>query len=710
MNMLAQNDFLRFQALGYDRLVPVIPPGVPISPNSSLFKRVGTNQDSRGKTPGIKGQNGDWFSFDWLPYQADSDDHNRWAGMGAGVGIKTGHGLVLIDADTSDKKLAEIIRDTLSAVAGGLPPVRVGNYPKAGYLVRTDPAFQYTRIEFGERDDKGRLLERVEILAEGRFFVAHGIHPKTGKPYEWPKGVPAYDDLPYLSPAQLVQFLNALKPLLPAASELVKEGATTEINQQALKGDLQTITKAVSATPNTSALFPTREAYRDFGYAIKAALPDHQAEAFEIYADWCDRWQDGTNDPDVVAADWSRMKGPFRRGAGWLYELADKHSAGAFTEAEAWFAPIVEDDNPFAVIAREEASQQASDTYRLLTIDEVMNRPPPTWLIDRHIPDKSVGFLYSEPGVGKSFLALDMALTVAHGLDQWHGDPVKHSAEAAVVYIASEGSFDMGNRLKAWHKAKQNSGYAQRFYLIEQTINFMNADDVARLLRTLASVSPAKPVLVVVDTVSRALPGADENLQKDMTLFVRACDAVRDAYSCAVLGIHHAGKSGDMRGSTVLLGAGDFVFRLARKKGATIGTLTCEKQKAAPDGWDEPYRFDVVRLEGDESSLVVERAENGIGPSVALTPDVSASVLEAMRKAWDDGLPWSRAPQSKDRYAVRRMVSDFGFDAVRAEDTLALWEQTGLIAVEITSSHSKLKGYKVSGDIGQTVQNDGIFG
>ena len=42
---------LTFEALyrfGYTRLVPIIPPGSPISEKSSLFKRVGTDQDRPG--------------------------------------------------------------------------------------------------------------------------------------------------------------------------------------------------------------------------------------------------------------------------------------------------------------------------------------------------------------------------------------------------------------------------------------------------------------------------------------------------------------------------------------------------------------------------------------------------------------------------------------------------------------------------------------
>jgi hypothetical protein len=116
-----------------------------------------------------------------------------------------------------------------------------------------------------------------------------------------------------------------------------------------------------------------------------------------------------------------------------------------------------------------------------------------------------------------------------------------------------------------------------------------------------------------VDTVSRALPGADENLQKDMTLFVSACDALRGALGGGVLGVHHAGKSGDMRGSTVLLGAGDYVLRLDREEGERVGFLRCEKQKDGPDGWQDAYRFMPTA-----QSLTVERVRTTEAP---LTPE-----------------------------------------------------------------------------------------
>lgn len=697
--MLQSNsEFERFFALGYTRLIPIIPPDADISEGSSLHKRVGTHQDGRGKTPGVRGYNGRWYGFDWIPHEADAHDLSRWAAMGAGVGVKTGRGLVAIDADTLREDFAEIIRDAVDLFFGATP-IRVGRYPKALYLVQiaTDAEMPYMRVDFGPRDDRG-IAERCEVLYDGRQFVAHGTHPKTHRPYSWPRPPVPVSDLPETTPDELRAFLEHLRQHLPDAPDIVSEGSGAEVDQDSLRGDPALVRRAVEAAPNTSAHFPSRESYLGFGYAIKAALPDDEHEAFELFSDWCARWHDGDNDPDIVAADWARMKPPFKRGARFVYDTAAEASGGAFSAAEAHFSPVVhKDPSPFDVQHQHEAEALASDTFALLTVDDIVSRPPPTFLLDRHIPDVSVGFLYSAPGVGKSFLAMDIGLSLAHGLSDWHGDALHPPEDPVTLYIASEGSFDLSNRIRAWHQHRGIAQLTQRFLVIEQTIDFMRAEDVEKLVRTVRAAQ-IRPTLVVVDTVSRAMPGADENLQKDMTLFVRACDRVRDEFQCAVMGVHHAGKNGDMRGSTVLLGAGDFVMRLDRPKGASVGKLTMEKQKAAEDGWDYPVLFPKVEIEGGGSSLVISRdvGPGAAGQTVTITADTTRAALRALDAAWQDGKPWSSAPQAKERYAVRRLVADFGWEGTAAEDAVRTWLATGLIEKRTRNSSTKTSGYQVT--------------
>lgn len=488
---------------------------------------------------------------------------------------------------------------------------------------------------------------------------------------------------------QIAALLNSLRSSLPAASRVIVEGAGNDVAQATLTAPLEHVARAIAAIPNTSNHFPSRESYLAMGFAIKAALPDDEPEALALFHDWCARWVEGANDPDVVEADFRRMKPPFRRGASWLFDVATEY--GDFDRASVWWEPVVDTEPLFPI---EGGAAQRDDVYPLLRLEDIVNRPPPVFLVARHIPEIGMGFLYSVPGAGKSFLMLDTALTLAAGLTTWHGDEIRTGPDSVVLYIAAEGSFGFRNRAKAWVQAHRMENLPKRFLMIERTIDFMAAEDVEKLIRTIRAAG-VRPCLVVVDTVSRAMPGADENLQKEMTLFVRACDRVKETFRCAVVGVHHAGKNGDMRGSTVLLGAGDFVFRLERRIGATIGNLFCEKQKDAPDGWDEPYRFDLVTLEDGQTSLVVERADLSVGPSLELTPATSHAVLGAMRAAWERGEPWSKASQAGDRRAVRRMVADFGFKAAAAEELLEVWEQTGLVRVEIVDPKNKKSGFRV---------------
>ena len=739
-------DFADFWARGYTSLVPIIPPTAPISANSTLFKRMGTPQDGRGKTPGIKGRDGNWFSWDWVPHVADDTDLERWQRMGAGIGIKTGGGIIAIDADAPTEDNARIIRDAIERHLGSALPIRVGRYPKALYLCRVTDPYSYTRIEFGPRDERGQA-ERVEVLSDGRMFVAHGIHPGTRQPYEWPRALVDYDDLPLFEPSQIDGLLQELLTLLPQAGpdpKLIREGATTDVNQAALRGDVQTVRRAVAATPNTSHHFPSRESYRDFGYAIKAALPDNEDEAFEIYASWCDRWEDEhgrTNDPDVYAADWRRMKGPFRVGASYLFEKAEATSGGAYTRADAWFQPVARDAQTgqqagttiFDTIAEQEREADPEGhgqrpLYPLLSIDDIINRPAPKWLVEDKIPQTGLGFLYSEPGVGKSFVALDMCLTIAAGAAYWHGDVIECEPDAPIVYIAAEGESGFRNRIKAWlqeHPEADRASVLKRLKVLPRTVNFMKTEDIALFLASIEHADIGAPAMVVVDTVSRAMPGADENLQKEMTLFVSACDRIRDAYQCVVLGVHHAGKSGDLRGSTVLLGAGDFVMRLSRKdKSASIVRLACEKSKDGADDWSSDFRMAKVTLLGDErpkGGFETSRVIVPLGAAVAadvtreggepkggvmgLAPGLYEAILDSVETAWVSGDPWAgyRGRVDEDKKGVVRLMREFRMDKDFAISFLDGLVDAGVLALGRTPSDAakglgrseRKKGYQV---------------
>lgn len=693
---MTNNPFRALHDLGYTRLVSVIP---PIDSTKHIRHA--------GKRPGLKGENG-FYGVGTHTFGETTDAQiEQWFSDGASAGIHCDVDVVGFDLDVTSEEWAPRLKAMALDVLGP-GAERIGRPPKLLLMYRTAEPMEYRQHRFDDGTEKGGLVEL--IAGPHKMFVAHGKHP-AGFKYRWPNNIPPKADLPLVTPEQVDEFFHQMATLPRArgssASPAIDRSTVDQSGLEAPADKRQALIDAMRMVPNRHA---------DFGYekwvciaaATRGAFPDVE-DAVEVFVEFSERTDltELNEDPERVVRS---LNPPFAFGYPYLASIVSQYAPKALPLLHHEPVPEAKVElNPFKESEEKEAAETAAaDVYPLLTLDEIMSRPPPVYMIARHIPQVSMGFLYSVPGAGKTFLALDMALSAAAALESWHGDAITADPDAIVLYIVSEGSFGFRNRVKAWLKARGIENAPKRFLIIEKTINFMNAEDVDRLLRTVRATG-RKLCMVVVDTVSRAMPGADENLQKEMTLFVNACDRVKDAFGCAVLGVHHAGKSGDMRGSTVLLGAGDYVFKLEREQGRTIGRLRCEKQKDAPDGWEEPYSFAAVDLGEGESSLVVDRVEDGFGPATELTPAVGAAVLRAMGEAWDSGEPWSKAPQSKERHYVRRMVSDFGFKAGEAEEMIRVWEGSGLIVTETRDAKRRKAGFKVVGAMPKLDELTGVF-
>lgn len=705
--MTENNPFKEMWDLGYRRLVPVIPPDAQLSERSSIAARARAGQDPRGKSPGVRREDGTWTGMQFVAMESREEDLDVWHAMGASVGVKTGQGLIAVDIDTKDRHAAERIYK-LAAEHLGPASVRFGQRPKCLLLYEAPESTPYRRVSFST-DTEDRAA--VEILSEGRQFVARGIHPKTGSEYAWPQGTPRRNALSRITTDDLDSFLHAVAENLPGAK--LHDSATERDapDQESLQApSWERLKEAVEATPNTTALFPNRDDYVTMAYAIKGAAPDgYEHEARELYLDWCDKWYDpdhpdGTNDPDIALRDWERAKPPFRTGFNYLL----KHATGLF------FDKVEPDplDDMFA--AHDEATGNTKKSLEILLRKDIESMQPMEYLLERHVPKGGLGFLYGAPGAGKSFLALDMALHLAYGRKDWHGDECRGSQNGWVIYLAREGSAGFKARIHAW---EQNAILHDpnpdecRFALIRETLNFMQPEDVHRLIQAVESAN-LKPIdLIVVDTVSRVIPGADENLQKDMTLFVTACEALQQRFNCAVMGVHHAGKSGQMRGSTVFQGAGDFVLTLQKDdRNPRDVKLHCAKQKDIEDGWTDSYAMETVQLAGDKTSLVPRRKTQEEIEQRETTADEQDRILDAMQAAWDAGAPWTLVARAKDRYAPRQMSAKFGLRAEEADALLDLWTQQGTIETAALPSNKRIMGYRVRRNKPDPGGEDGVFG
>ncbi|MGB3499991.1 MAG: AAA family ATPase [Mesorhizobium sp.] len=357
-----------------------------------------------------------------------------------------------------------------------------------------------------------------------------------------------------------------------------------------------------------------------------------------------------------------------------------------------WFEPYVEppeEPEPLFPITKD-GPQTTRTPLPLLTLDDLESEPPVRWTLARHIPQTSVGFLYGEPGAKKSFLAIDMGLSIASRED-YFGDPIDTDGAGVIVYIAGEGKSGLRQRVAAWKKQRGADENPSRFLIIPQAVDFLDSQSYATLQQTLARIG--KPITgVIVDTVSRALPGVDENLQKEMSKFIRACDLIKARFECFVLCVHHSNAAGRMRGSSVLPGGADFIFRV-EKRSPSHSYLFCEKMKDGSDGWGEHYRFEVVDVSDKETSLVPARlmstAANGIDPATR------ERILEIIDEAWASGAPLAKAKNTGKRQASRVISSECGVPAHKVQAFLDMMELAGEVEIAVRDSSTKQRGYRL---------------
>lgn len=224
----------------------------------------------------------------------------------------------------------------------------------------------------------------------------------------------------------------------------------------------------------------------------------------------------------------------------------------------------------------------------------------PSWVIKGVLEQDSLAVTFGEPGHGKSFLAMDMAASIATGTD-WHGH---RTTPGAVFYIAGEGQNGLARRFKAWEIARGVSLKDAPLAISSTPIGLDDPESAVKVKEAVTAMAEQlqqAPALIVVDTLARNFAG-DENSTKDMNTFVRAMDYLRRDWDASILIVHHTGKdtTKGARGSSVLKAAIDCEYSATMDENKVIA-LQSHKMK---EGELPPLM--AFRLEGVKLPIVDE--------------------------------------------------------------------------------------------------------
>ncbi len=276
------------------------------------------------------------------------------------------------------------------------------------------------------------------------------------------------------------------------------------------------------------------------------------------------------------------------------------------------------------------SSQESANKF--YSIEEILSLPDPEWLIQKFLPKDSFSVLFGPPSVGKSFLALSLALAIAAGGD-WFGRTVKGGP---VLYIAAEGFGGLKLRVSALLLHSKYDVKTECAFL-NRPINFLKPDEVQSLIKIIQDAG-LEPALIIIDTLARCFVGGDENSSTAIGLFIDGIGNVQRNTGATVLAIHHTGKDEKRgpRGSSALIGAADTIISCS----GDIHSLKikCEKMKDAEPFKEFALTARLVELENGRSSWVLvpfDEIVSGIG-SAAKKRNIQ-TMIEVLERLGPEG-------------------------------------------------------------------------
>ncbi|MCF8495217.1 MAG: AAA family ATPase [Alphaproteobacteria bacterium] len=291
-----------------------------------------------------------------------------------------------------------------------------------------------------------------------------------------------------------------------------------------------------------------------------------EGKALELMLEhWNENKADPPWDPEELQ---SVIRNAYKYNKGGL---GSKHPRMIFNPVEIKPDRNGEHQNRFAPISWED-------------IDKLPRKAP---LIKGLLDCGGTSVVFGPSNCGKSFFVLDMALHVALG-KLWSSRKI---CQGAVVYIAAEGGLGIRERLEALYK-HYKINKKPPLYIIPISPDFCNSSkDVEEIIAAISGLYNVK--LIVIDTLSRAMAGGNENSPDDMGAFIRNFEKLKDGTGAHILIIHHSGKDNarGARGHSSLKCAIDTEIEITKNGDKDEQIVTAEIKKQRDGRTDVKFSF-----------------------------------------------------------------------------------------------------------------------
>jgi hypothetical protein len=263
--------------------------------------------------------------------------------------------------------------------------------------------------------------------------------------------------------------------------------------------------------------------------------------------------------------------------------------------------------------------------------------PARRWLIEPLWIHAGVGTIGGLPKSCKSWLGLDMAVSVASGTPCLDTFPVQDPG-GVLLYMAE----DAGSLVKARLRGlcRHRGLHLNSLAIDVITAPVVRLDLAADQQRLEETVYRRAPRLLLLDPFVR-LHQVNENAAGEVAAILGYLRALQRAYHVALIVTHHSRKNGSATGGISLRGSGDFFAWVdtalsLRRRQHTLLLSVEHRAAAAPD----PLTLSLLGTEQD-MHLGIVKADSPAAPSAptpAPTEHLDDTILKALENVGNDGL------------------------------------------------------------------------
>ncbi len=264
------------------------------------------------------------------------------------------------------------------------------------------------------------------------------------------------------------------------------------------------------------------------------------------------------------------------------------------------------------------------------------------WLVDGFLGAGEASAFFGIPGDGKSVFVEDLGLHVAAGMT-WHGRDVRKGTLERRALVE--------RRLLAFQTEHNVSDIP--FAVCGGTLDFRDPNVCERIMKLVSAVETEtgdKVSLLIFDTISRALCGADENSSRDMGALIRATGILQEEGARHVLWIHHTPHGAErLRGHGNLEGAIDSAIHVTHDQRSAIRRATVTKANDGEEGLQITFTLKSVTINHEDGTTApvivpidapttVTNPKKPVSKALALIVDIIRDTAAETVQPFDDNL------------------------------------------------------------------------